>query len=425
MIGFLRTRLPNTFTFTSGMQKLKRLTQNIALLLATLLVMVLAGEVAVRLFSQVSAPLIKHDEILGRTFRENTARKIRGPESGQTVLIRINEKGFRTPSRPFAKQPGAIRLALIGDSQIAAINTPEEHTMAALLEQRLNSQYPQARWEVFNFGVSGANTAQEFHLYKELVRRYNVDLVVCAYYNGNDFSDNSPRLSRSNRLYMDLHGETGELVTLYPAPSRNKLSNWLNENSRLYVWQKYVTGDAVNNFRAMGGAGNDLKMREEFLIFVDDPLDEVLEYSWRINETIIRDFNETVLADKGLFLFLSIPHGIETTQWQWEELRNMAAGTGFESKILRANPEKRLGGIMAKHGIDSLFLKSVFTEHLQTTEPGAPGHFLAYREGRGHLNETGNAVMTDALLKHLAEKGSIARLLERATGPGQKRIGML
>lgn len=90
------------------------------------------------------------------------------------------------------------------------------------MENKLNLQYPQVHWEVFNFGVSGANTAQELNLYRELVRKYNMDIIVCAYYNGNDFSDNSLRLGRSPGIYMDFKEGSDELATFYPAPSRKK-----------------------------------------------------------------------------------------------------------------------------------------------------------------------------------------------------------
>lgn len=401
------------FLHKQSMNKLKRFSQNILLLLLTILLMVIGGELAVRQFTDLSVPLVKRNQQLGMTYRENSLREIIGPESKQKVLIRINEEGFRTPSRPKIRQPGTVRIAIIGDSQIAAINTGENDTMAVLLEDKLNRRHPQVQWEVFNFGVSGANTAQEFNLYRELVRKYHVDVVVCAYYNGNDFSDNSVRLSRSPRIHMDFKQGSDELITLYPAPSRKKLSNWLNENSRLYIWQKYFIGDAINNLLASGAAGKNQQVRDEFLIFVDDPRDDALAYSWRINERIIRDFNTYVTADNAFFIFLSIPHGIETTEWQWEEYRRMAAGTKYATKIDRRYPEKKLEQIMTAHRIDHLFLRRIFEDHLRKSGPKAPGHYLAYRQGRGHLNETGNLVMADALISHLLDRGIIAKLVEK------------
>ena len=395
------------------MNKLKRFSQNLLLLLTTLLVMTIAGELAVRVFSNLSVPLIKRNQKLGKTYRENSTREIMGPESKQKVQIRINEEGFRTLPRPTAKPSGTIRIAIIGDSQIAAINTREENTMAVLLEDKLNLQYPQMHWEVFNFGVSGANTAQEFNLYRELVRKYSMDIIVCAYYNGNDFADNSLRLGRSPGIYMDFKEGSDKLTTLYPAPSRKKLSNWLNENSRLYVWQKYFIGDAINNLLASGAAGKDQKVRDNFLIFVNDPQDDTLAYSWRINEKIIQEFNDSVIADNAFFIFLSIPHGIETTPWQWEEYKHMAGGTSYESKINRRYPEEKLVSIMETHDIDHLFLRSTFEDHLQNTSKNDPNHYLAYRKGRAHLNEAGNLLMTKALFNHINNRGIIAELIEK------------
>ncbi|MCL7487860.1 MAG: hypothetical protein M8357_06780 [Desulfobulbaceae bacterium] len=400
--------------------RLKRFSQNLLLLLATLLGMALVGEAAVRFFTDLSVPLIKRHQNLGTTYRENTTREITGPESNRKVVLRINENGFRTPSRPLAKPSDTARIAVIGDSQIAAINTRAQDTMPVRLENKLNRLYPRVHWEVFNFGVSGANTAQEVNLYRELVRNYDMDVVVCAYYNGNDFSDNSPRLSRNPRIYMDFMDNSDELTTIYPAPSRKKLSNWLNEHSRLYVWQKYVVGDAVNNFLAAGGAGKNQRIRDEFLILVDDRQNETLAYSWRINEQIIRDFNEYVTADNAYFLLLSIPHGIETTPWQWREYQRMAAGTGYEGKIDRRHPEKKLKGFLERHHIEHLFLRSIFEQHLQNTPQHDPNHHLAYRDGLGHLNETGNLVMTDALVDHLEKKGIIAQIIAKNSAPGQE-----
>jgi len=391
----------------------KRFWQNLLLLLTTLLLIVIGGEMAVRLFTDLSVPMLIHDEVLGMTFRANTTREIIGPESGHKVSIRINSEGFRTPPRPETKPPGTIRIALVGDSQVAAINTRTEDTMALQLEKKLNLLLPGTKWEVFNFGVSGANTAQELNLYRKLIRKYDMDVVVCAYYNGNDFSDNSRRLTRIPRISMDFRENSDELITLYPAPTRNRLSNWLNEHSRLYVWQKHVIGDALNNFRAMGGAGKNRKFRNEFLIYVHDRDDEVLAYSWRINEMIIKEFNKEVMADGAHFVFLSIPHGIEIADEQWQELQRMAAETRFESKIDRDFPERKLRSLLEASNIDYLLLRNTFTNHLQNTSVDAPDHYLSYRNGLGHLNETGNLLMTDTLIEHLRRNGTFNRFVDQ------------
>ena len=49
--------------------------------------------------------------------------------------------------------------------------------------------------EVLNFGVSGYGTAQSYLLLRQHVQSYGPDLVVLAFYNGNDVADNSIVLS--------------------------------------------------------------------------------------------------------------------------------------------------------------------------------------------------------------------------------------
>ncbi|GAB4346004.1 MAG: hypothetical protein Kow0089_23170 [Desulfobulbaceae bacterium] len=398
----------------------KDLFQNFLLTLATLLLLLVAGEVLVRFCTDLSPPLLQRDAELGMIFRPGTVRTITGPESGREVTLRISHDGFRTPDRPLAKPEDTIRVALIGDSQVAAVNTPAEATMAVLLEQELNRRYPLRHWEVFNFGVSGASTAQELVLYRKLVRRYDPDLVVLAYYNGNDFADNSLRLSRKPGIYMDLAQGSEELVVHRLSPERRRLSNWLNAHSRLYVWQKHFVGDAINNFLAAGGAGHNRKMAGEFLVFVDEKGEPDLEWSWRINERILSTFADEVAREQTIFFFLSIPHVLETTPGLWSELLDLASGSKYEGKVDRLHPERRLRAIVEDRGINHLFLRPAFEHHLRESDPATPGYHLAYRQGLGHLNETGNRLMTETLLAALAEQGIIARLLQDGETGGRR-----
>lgn len=91
----------------------------------------------------------------------------------------------------------------------------------------------------------------------------------------------------------------------------------------------------------------------------------------------------------------------------------MATGTSYETKINRRYPEEKLDSFMETHRIDHLFLRSIFENHLQSTLKNDPNHYLTYQQGRAHLNEAGNLLMTKALLDHLSNRGIITKLIEK------------
>lgn len=94
------------------------------------------------------------------------------------VNVTTNAFGFRDRARTFEKPAGAIRIAVLGDSFIEAIQVPLEETATARLEAHLAAQFPGRAIEVLNFGVSNYGTGQYLLLYESAVRTFRPDYVV-------------------------------------------------------------------------------------------------------------------------------------------------------------------------------------------------------------------------------------------------------
>jgi hypothetical protein len=394
------------------MVKLKQILQSMSVMLVTFILIFLMGEVTVRAFANIAPPLTVRTPKIGMTYRKNMKAEVFATESEKKVFIKTNNEGFRGSTRPVLKDANTVRIAVLGDSQIAAINTNEEETFVALLEEKLNQLHPQKRWEVFNFGVSGASTAQELNLYEEVVKKYQIDLVVCAYLNSNDFSDNSNRLSWNPRIYIDFKPGSEELITAYLSPIKGP-SRWLTEHSRLYVWQKDKVSHAINNFVSRGGAGKDRMIRGGALIFVNDPTDVDLVYSWKLNRKLIETFHDRVTSDGGLFVFISIPDKFELLKDEWAQFQSLVLGTSYEGKIDVNYPQEKLESIVKPYGINYLFLKEAFAAHMKDLSPADPAYYLSYQSGRAHLNENGNLLMTNRFYEYLGEKGILKVLIEK------------
>ena len=168
---------------------MRGLVANLSLSLAAILLVLLAGEAGVRLLTRTPPALLVTDPVVGKRFRAGFAGRLFVPECGCDVDLRFNREGLRGPDRPYAKPAGVKRMALVGDSMVAAVATAEEETLARRLERGLAASAPEASWEVMNAGVSSSSTASELALYRVVLERYAPDLVVLLFWVGNDLAE--------------------------------------------------------------------------------------------------------------------------------------------------------------------------------------------------------------------------------------------
>lgn len=127
--------------------------------LAVLLLMLPIGELLVRLFTETSPPLVLRDATIGRRFVPDFHGEVYDKESKRAVPLRFNDLGFRGPERPIKAPADTLRVAVIGDSMVAALAMNEEDTLTAQLGARLQGSHPGVQWETMNFGVLGSSTA--------------------------------------------------------------------------------------------------------------------------------------------------------------------------------------------------------------------------------------------------------------------------
>jgi hypothetical protein len=98
-----------------------------------------------------SGPLDARDPVVGKTYEPGYAGDVYVEECDCGRPLRFNREGFRGANLPYEKPAGVRRVALIGDSMIAAVATAEEQTAARRLEEALNERGDAARWHVMNY----------------------------------------------------------------------------------------------------------------------------------------------------------------------------------------------------------------------------------------------------------------------------------
>jgi hypothetical protein len=120
---------------------------------------------------------------LGWQNRAGTA----GPYGGDEFLtwVTINAAGQRGPEHAKARTPGTPRILVLGDSQAWGDGVADHETFSALLDG--------GRVEVVNLAVIGYGTDQQLLALERTGAAYRPDVVVVAFYVGNDFTDNGER----------------------------------------------------------------------------------------------------------------------------------------------------------------------------------------------------------------------------------------
>lgn len=364
-----------------------------ALLAATLVLLVIGLEVGTRLFTHTVRPLKENDPILGQRYLRSFQGKVYVPEAERKILLRFNNQGFRGPDRPLAKPAGVRRLALVGDSMIASIEVEEPDTVACRLERLLN-QSAGERWEVLNFGLSGSSPGQELVLYRNLVARYQPDIVVQAFFAGNDLTDNSCRLSNHPRIYFDVDAE-GRLRQMPFSPRGAVLSQYLNRYSRFYVWQKDMLSRARANWHEKAGV---LPARE-WAVYCTREDDDVAQ-AWRISGALAKAFHREAEAHGSRYVQMLIPAARQIYGDSFREL--VAASARPHGELDPDHPDRRLGRLCREAGVPFFSLTPAFRAAAPARSVAVKTEWLYYH-GQGHFNSRGSEVAAASLFCRLTQ----------------------
>ena len=92
-----------------------------------------------------------------------------------------NEFGFRERVFPLKKPKNTFRILVFGDSLTFGVALDNDHRYTNLLEDMLNLQVVNLKFEVLNFGMAGYSTDQEHDLMKAILKIVECDLVVIGF----------------------------------------------------------------------------------------------------------------------------------------------------------------------------------------------------------------------------------------------------
>lgn len=408
------------------MSKLKDLGVNLGLTLSGLFVGVIIGEIGLRVaqiegYQKIgdfveSAPTNFHtsDRDLGWKLKPNASGEWKGEGAS---FVRVNSEGLHDREHSKVKSPNTLRVAVLGDSFTEAIHVPLEQTFWSKLERKLgNCAAVKGRKnvEVINFGVQGYSTAQQLVMLRKKVWDYNPDIVVLAFFTGNDIINNSPKLEYDLYRPFFVYNESGKLVQdnsfrdLKPVDRNQKavsfvdrLPGWLVDNSR--ILQVVKKADLDMKKRQLSEDFTNLSTKN-----LKPPENAVWKDAWKVTEGLIVKIRNEVVQKNADFLLVVIGDPIQVDR-----------DPAKRQKLMQENniqdlyyPDRRLEKLGAREGFRVLTLSEQFKGYTENYQVCVHGFENSVPCG-GHWNEIGHRLASILINQNLCRELKQSQLPKR------------
>ncbi len=385
--------------------------RNLGVALTSFVAALLLAELALRAIG-FSYPNFWHpDPLTGSSLRP-------GMEGWQQdegrAYVRINSRGLRDREHAIPKPAGTYRIAILGDSYAEALQVDLEKTFWARLAEPLQRcAFAGAREvEMVNFGVSGFGTGQELLLLRERAWQYEPDMVLLAFFPGNDVRNNSRRIeNQKGRPYFALKDGRLELDTgfirdpQFVANQRTAVARERLQRLRTYqLLRRVKAGDIARRMHnapiaaGIAAEGRPRTLTEPGLdenVF-REPADSAWREAWAITDRLVARAHEETRRRGARFLLvvLSTPG----TVYPDPRMRaRYAEGLGVKGLFY---PEERLKSLGARQGFDVLALAPAMQQRADAQRAYFHG-FANTKPGFGHWNAAGHAVAAELIAASL------------------------
>ncbi len=370
---------------------------SIALALATL-------EIGLRVLGIGSDALMRSDPWTGWSHIPGRHGSVESEDRslGRQMAITIDSLGLRDIERTPAKAPGTYRVALIGDSFVEAQQVPLDSCLSRRLERALDGVAGR-HVEVWNCGVSGYTTSQEWMYLRHTVAAWHPDLVALGFLVGNDVADAVPEKATSlrNRPFFRLAGDSLVFDRSFFRSDTPGIG-WLRLHSRLFNWANGLRQAArIGGQRRAAAADTGGHVPDDLQIYAVQP-DSIWSRAWRIIEREIVGTRDDARAIGADFVLAAFSGGDQETPKAREHSPSWSRWKD-RPEVSLEEPEHRLARLAAAETLEFVPLLPAF--RAAQARDGIPRHIAWV----GHWNSAGHALAAQVLAPVIAAKIRPAR----------------
>jgi len=309
------------------------------------------------------------------------------------AYFKFNSYGFR--DHEWEVKKSKFRVAILGDSFTEALQVPLEATFHKIAEAELGNV------EIMSFGISGQGTVEQLLTYRHYVRNFNPDLIVLAFFPGNDPIENLRRTKKSVRFPVKIEQtKTGDLslrkmtipFLLNPlwklidiAKNNSLLIQWCFELRRSLFAKQYRKGALTEVGLWDGTFGLHVQGNEQ------------VDATWKLTERIIlllRDDVETDLNKRNALLVMCLTQSVQVHDRKRRQFQRDHPHLDIDYA------EKRLSLFCEKNHIPFLALSKELLKYNRNT--GRTIHGFA-KQKHGHYNYDGHKIVAQLLARKIKE----------------------
>jgi hypothetical protein len=382
------------------------------LLLGAILVPLLALEVVFRVAGPVvpgnyetGVRMIRHP-VYGYYHPPNQELWIRSDEF--MTHFRSNAAGQRGGPIALEKAPGTFRILVLGDSFVEATQVNEQDRFVNRLEALFNTSGVATRYEVIDGSCGGWGTGQQLLYLREQGLAYQPDLVLLAFFVGNDVGDNSLELQLDGKAEAAtkpyfVERKDGSLELLMPSPPSqtgfDQVANDLRLHSTAYnfvetgVLQKLGRDDLRAAWRAVDAP--ERPRLQGNLVFRERLTDD-WRSAWKITELLLGKVRDEATGHGARFGVVIVPTRGQISEQAW---RGVAGGDGGRRAGLdRMFPNEQLQKIAGRLGTPLLDLVAPLRQAQDASQEPL------YYERDQHWTAAGHAVAAQAIMGFMREQ---------------------
>ena len=316
------------------------------------------------------------------------------------ALIENNREGFRDRDHPLEKPSGAFRIVILGDSMTEALAVSREKTYWSILEDRF-AACRGGPVDVMNFSVSGYGTAQQLLTLRHNALKYSPDLVLLAFFTGNDVWNNERALDgHEDRVYFALKDGQLSLDDSNTQTTRFQLKkfwrgtvNAIINASRLFqLFREFYTRTRnATRSEAKPSATVFNPESADYAIF-KVPETAAWRNAWATTEALLRKMRDETVSAGREFKIVNLTAPAQVYP-------DSAVRSGF-AKALGVDrldyPDRRLAALAQDAGIPAISLVEPLRAHADQHKAYLHG-FENTRLGTGHWNETGHRLAGETI----------------------------
>jgi len=361
------------------------------------------------------------DPVLYTAFRPNAE----GWETKEGEnFVRINTHGMRDRERNVIAASGTTRVAILGDSMIAAQQVPLDHTMTQLLEKKLNAELGTQghQIEVLNFAVGGFSLTQEYLLLRERVWAFHPDIVMLFLSSNSVPSTSRPlhSIPAPTPFYILQDGELEEDVQNHaPADSspggrrRHAIISTVMNQIRLLQLFRQATREGLprelERLRTTYLTATDRAQRSGLTtesptdrIWLRPPTDHESERAWQVAEALLTAMADDAKRNGAEFWLSSIGLDIEDNPNPQERLAFLQS-----HEINDFNYSHHRFAVFAEaHHLRYISLEPRVLNYGEHTQVPLRGFFNT-PSNEGHWNEMGNMAVAKVVADDLTRYSTV------------------